>query len=79
MTLMEAIKSKRRFKRGPSGAWMTPKDSFTVEQMLDEGWELEGVRVTITRETLAAAWDKAFDVQDEDEGAWDRLCGELGL
>ena len=77
MTLMEALKSKRRFKRGPSGAWMTPKDSFTVKQILDDRWELEGVRVTITRETLAAAWLEVFDEPPARD--WDRFCEELGL
>jgi len=77
MTLIEAIKSGRRFKRGPSGAWMTAGDCFTVDQMLDERWELESVRVTITKETLAAAWDEAFD--GPQEKAWVKLCWLLRL
>jgi len=77
MTLIEALKSGRRFKRGPDGAWMTAGFSFNVEQMLDERWELEGVRVTITKDSLAAAWDKAC--AGAEAGSWDRLCRELGL
>ena len=77
MTLIEALKSGRRFRRGRNDTWMTAGDSFTVEQMLDEGWELESVRVTITRECLAAAWDEAFD--GPQEKAWVKLCWLLRL
>ena len=60
MTLMEAIKSKRRFKRGPSGAWLTTRDSFSLEQILDQEWELEGEITPITKEQLNAAIIKAI-------------------
>jgi len=60
MTLFEALGSGRRFKRGPSGAWLTTRDSFSLEQILDQGWELEGEITTITKEQLNAAIIKAI-------------------
>jgi len=77
MTLMEALKSGRRVRCGPSGTWLTARDYYRLDQMLDERWELESVRVTITREGLDAAWDKAC--AGSEAGSWDRFCRELGL
>ena len=82
MTLIEALKSGRRFRLGLDGEWLENAygyGQFSIEQVLADDWELEPVSVTITRETLAVAWTMAFDAQGGDEVAWDRLCRELGL
>jgi len=77
MTLIEALKSGRRFRNGPNETWLTVGPHFTLAQILDDQWEVESVAVTITRETLAAAWDEAC--AGSEAGSWDRFCRELGL
>jgi len=77
MTLIEALKSGRRFRLGPNEPWMTGVYSFFVEQILDDQWEVEPVTVTITKESLAAAWDEAFD--GPQEKAWVKICWLLRL
>ena len=77
MTLIEALKSGRRFRNGPNETWLTVGPHFTLAQILDDQWEVESVAVTITRETLAAAWDEAFD--GPQEKAWVKICWLLRL
>ena len=76
MTLIEALKSGSRFKREGECVWHRT-GPWTEDEVLAGDWGLESLSVTITRETLAAAWEEAFD--GPQEKALVKLCWLLRL
>lgn len=97
MTLQEAILSGKRFRRKgwvESGAvspdyWTyAARGSFTLltEDILADDWEVEQVSVTVTEESLAAAWKRAVKKAGGDGITYvgfkpfrDLVAKELGL
>ena len=62
MTLQEAIKSGKRFKRPFDAAWIEPVTGYYLEgeDILADDWEIEEQKVEITKSKLADAYDKAL-------------------
>lgn len=69
MTIIEAIKSGKRFRHSLTGtSWFNPiKDPDTslvnikldVNQLVSNDWEVEEVRTTISETEFCAAWKRA--------------------
>ena len=91
MTLQEAIKSRRRFRRPNCPYWSQspitggfPYSKITLEfdDILADDWEVEQVPIAVTEAEFDAAWDKASSINSA--GQWlasfkDTLKKELGL
>jgi hypothetical protein len=73
VTLIEAIKSGKRFKRTSWYSWHTTeiKVSLSFEEILADDWEVEPTPVTITREQFDAAWREAV----RNSGGYDIVYG----
>lgn len=71
MTLQEAIKSGRRFRRRGALSWnaatpqtavpnqQIPVYNFVGREILADDWEVEEIQITITESVLKAAWIRA--------------------
>ena len=70
MNILEAIKSGKRFRRKPSipgtVSWIGPLDvtthwdeSFFLDDILADDWEVEEKQVTVTESAFKAAWVSA--------------------
>lgn len=95
MNIIEAIKSGKRFRRKDyDGAWfMARKDVYDIQPLnLDYGsivaddWEVEPRTVTVNREQLDAAWERAATslikqawTHEDTPSLKDLLMKELGL
>ena len=95
LTLVEAIRSGKRFKRAIWNSFGKMREDGLVEfssaqstrlimvEILATDYELELPKVTIDREMLEAAWNKATDAtglcHSEDSPAFKVVCKELGL
>lgn len=85
MTLIEALKTGRKFKRKIDTNWHQPKANyeklhlFVVEDILADDWEVQPIFVTITREQFDAAWDEATHANPHLQYIHSALLKELGL
>jgi hypothetical protein len=88
MTLVEAIKSGKRFRRKAWVAYTSPDYwppnvagplSVTREDVLADDWEVKPDPVTITREQFNSAWDKAFSMDASTVERHIIMCRELGI
>lgn len=67
MTLKEAIESKKRFKRSDYSLWhnciSTCRESFSLEEVLADDWELEPgpeQKIEITKQDVKRAYSELF-------------------
>jgi hypothetical protein len=83
MTLIEAIKTGKRFRRKGSIGYYEPKllpnTYFIVDEVLADDWEVEPTPITITREQFDAAWDEATHANPHLQYIHSALLKELGL
>lgn len=87
MTLQEAIKSGKSFRRPLYGSYdcLDSSSSFTAEEVLATDWEIKEQSVKITKTNLKKAAETLFDKRQgitmwgDMEGYIELLCGELGL
>jgi hypothetical protein len=69
MTIIEAIKSGKRFRRknqqtyyNKFGHWDAPIGwIFSADDVLADDWEVEEKKVEITKAQLSAAWNRLVD------------------
>lgn len=88
MTIIEAIKSGRPFKRSSwNRDFIRPPFvnlNLPAEDLIADDWEVESTPVTITREQFDAAWRKAEDICENMEITtrhylYELVVRELGL
>lgn len=83
MTLIEAIKTGKRFRRKGSTEYyelgLLPNTFFVVDEVMADDWEVEPTAVSVTREQFNSAWDKAFSVDASTVERHIIMCRELGL
>jgi hypothetical protein len=90
MNIIEAIKSGKRYRRKGETGWYDATDHyqdyvFPTRAVLADDWEVEEVRVTITREQFDAAWKSVTEYIDITQPffrtnmAHAMLCEKLGL
>lgn len=85
MTIIEALKSGKRFKRLNDLVWLTYKngaiyyydgtvgcDDFALnaKKILADDWVIEEPEVKVTRSQIAKAWDRCFEKE------WDSWTSE---
>lgn len=87
MTLIEAIKSGKPFRRKGSAdaQWFTPFEysvcgNFMYRDILADDYEIDEPKVTVTRGQVEAAIRTADSAYDREVSEWDRsLYRALGL
>jgi hypothetical protein len=83
MTLVEAIKSGKRFQRKGSTGYYEPKllpnTFFVVDEIMADDWEVEPTPITITREQFEATWYRARTRAADWDKVYKILVEELGL
>jgi len=95
MNIIEAIKSKQRFRRPnwPKNSWQINREDissfYTQTDILADDWEIEEKKIDITFTQLQAALDKVISIRSFSSGPqtivqnidWiaKNLAAELGL
>lgn len=86
MTLNEAIKTRRRYRRQGTTLWIHPDHTQQLIQHMDYAefcatdWEVENAPVTIGRAEFDAAWFRALGLENDKQlDLRDKVARELGL
>lgn len=83
MNIIEAIKSGKRFRRRGQPRYLELFHDIdlclSAVDITADDWEVEEVRVTVSRSQFNAAWDKAIDTSVSTIDRHAIICKELGL